>query len=73
MSVSPIKDETGNIIGASKIARNIADRKQAEAALRQSEERWELSVRGNNDGIWDWNVQTNEVFLSSRSKQNPGL
>jgi PAS domain S-box-containing protein len=69
MSVSPIKDETGNIIGASKIARNIADRKQAEAALRQSEERWELSVRGNNDGIWDWNVQANEVFLSSRSKE----
>ncbi|MEG4406216.1 PAS domain S-box protein [Microcoleus sp. MON2_D5] len=69
MSVSPIKDETGNIIGASKIARNIADRKQAEAALRQSEERWELAVRGNNDGIWDWNVQTNEVFFSSRSKE----
>ncbi|WP_445173335.1 PAS domain-containing protein, partial [Microcoleus sp.] len=69
MSVSPIKDEIGNIIGVSKIARNIADRKQAEAALRQSEERWELSVRGNNDGIWDWNVQTNEVFLSSRSKE----
>ncbi|MEG4420246.1 PAS domain S-box protein [Microcoleus sp. LAD1_D5] len=69
MSVSPIKDETGNIIGVSKIARNIADRKQAEAALRESEERWELSVRGNNDGIWDWNVQTNEVFFSSRSKE----
>ncbi len=69
MSVCPIKDETGNIIGASKIARNIADRKQAEAALRQSEERWELAVRGNNDGIWDWNVQTNEVFFSSRSKE----
>ncbi|MEG4008919.1 PAS domain S-box protein [Microcoleus sp. Pol11C1] len=72
MSVSPIKGEAGNIIGASKIARNIADRKQAEAALRQSEERWELSVRGNNDGIWDWNVQTNEVFLSSRWKQMLG-
>ncbi|MEG5032004.1 PAS domain S-box protein [Microcoleus sp. AT3-D2] len=69
MSVSPIKDQAGNIIGASKITRNIADRKQAEAALRQSEERWELSVRGNNDGIWDWNVQTNEVFFSSRSKE----
>ncbi|MEG4231837.1 PAS domain S-box protein [Microcoleus sp. Pol11C3] len=69
MSVSPIKDQAGNIIGASKIARNIADRKQAEAALRQSEERWELSVRGNHDGIWDWNVETNEIFLSSRSKE----
>ncbi|MEG3902959.1 PAS domain S-box protein [Microcoleus sp. B4-C5] len=72
MSVSPIKDDAGNIIGASKIARNIADRKQAEAALRQSEERWELSVRGNNDGIWDWNVQTNEVFFSSRWKEMLG-
>ncbi|MEG4036573.1 PAS domain S-box protein [Microcoleus sp. S36b_A4] len=72
MSVSPIKDQVGNIIGASKIARNIADRKQAEAALRESEERWELSVRGNNDGIWDWNVQTNEVFLSSRWKEMLG-
>ncbi|AFZ09070.1 multi-sensor hybrid histidine kinase [Oscillatoria nigro-viridis PCC 7112] len=72
MSVSPIKDRAGNIIGASKIARNIADRKQAEAALRQSEERWELSVRGNNDGIWDWNVQTNEVFFSSRWKEMLG-
>ena len=39
-SVSPIKDETGELIGALKIARNIADSKQAEAALRQSEERW---------------------------------
>ncbi|MEG4444285.1 PAS domain S-box protein [Microcoleus sp. AT9_B5] len=72
MSVSPIKDQAGNIIGASKIARNIADRKQAEAALRESEERWELSVRGNNDGIWDWNVQTNEVFFSSRWKEMLG-
>ncbi|MEG4487474.1 PAS domain S-box protein [Microcoleus sp. D2_18a_B4] len=72
MSVSPIKDQAGNIIGASKIGRNIADRKQAEAALRESEERWELSVRGNNDGIWDWNVQTNEVFFSSRWKKMLG-
>lgn len=72
MSVSPIKDETGNVIGASKIARNIAERKQAEAALRQSEERWELAVSGNNDGIWDWNVQTNEVFFSSRWKEMLG-
>ncbi|MEG4516107.1 MULTISPECIES: PAS domain S-box protein [unclassified Microcoleus] len=72
MSVSPIKDQAGNIIGVSKIARNIADRKQAEAALRESEERWELAVRGTNDGIWDWNVQTNEVFFSSRWKEMLG-
>ncbi|MEG4352272.1 PAS domain S-box protein [Microcoleus sp. LAD1_D3] len=36
-TVSPIKDGTGKIVGASKIARDISDRKQAEAALIESE------------------------------------
>jgi PAS domain S-box-containing protein len=37
LTVSPIKDSTGRVIGASKIARDISDRKRAEAALIQSE------------------------------------
>jgi PAS domain S-box-containing protein len=39
LSVSPIRDKSGQIIGASKIARDITARKQAEQALRASEER----------------------------------
>ncbi|WP_086687365.1 PAS domain S-box protein [Nostoc sp. T09] len=37
LTISPVKDSTGKIIGASKIARDISARKQAEAALQESE------------------------------------
>jgi PAS domain S-box-containing protein len=39
LTVSPIRDRIGNIVGASKIARDITQRKLSEEALRQSEER----------------------------------
>ncbi len=39
LTVSPLKDHTGRVIGASKIARDITDRKRAEAELRESERR----------------------------------
>jgi PAS domain S-box-containing protein len=39
LTVSPIRDRLGNIVGASKIARDITRRKLSEEALRQSEER----------------------------------
>jgi PAS domain S-box-containing protein len=45
LTVSPVKDSSGRVIGASKIARDITQRKQAEKALREAHEHLEQRVR----------------------------
>ncbi|MEG4008518.1 PAS domain S-box protein [Microcoleus sp. Pol11C1] len=46
--------------------------KERTEQLMQTEERWQLALKGNNDGIWDWNLQTGELFLSDRFKEITG-
>ncbi|MBD2496261.1 PAS domain-containing protein [Nostoc sp. FACHB-280] len=46
----------------SGIVIDITKRKQAEAELRQSEERFQIITRATNDVIWDWDLLTNQVW-----------
>jgi PAS domain S-box-containing protein len=54
------------------VMREVTDRRRAEAALRESEERLTLAFAGAQEGVWDWNLETNAVVYSARWKQMLG-
>lgn len=55
------------------INEEIQKRQQAEAGLRISEERYALAAQGTNDGLWDWNLENNEIYFSDRWKRILGF
>jgi len=60
------RDASGQPIGVVTTCEDIADRWEAEEALRESEERYALAARGTNDGLWDWNLRTGRAYFSPR-------
>lgn len=64
----PVVNADEQVIGTVGFARDITSRKRMEEQLATSEERWELAISGANDGVWDWDLQSGELFLSDRWK-----
>ena len=58
--------------GAQRGQYDITELKNTTLALNQSEQRWELALSSINDGLWDWNPKTGEVYFSSRWKSMLG-
>ena len=73
VSVSPIRNAQGEVIGASSIKRDVTERRQAQQALAQSQERLELALRSARMGTWQWNLETGAVSWDEGMNQLFGV
>lgn len=49
--------------------RDITERHLIEESLKESQQRWEFALEGSGDGIWDWGVMEDRLFLSARLQE----
>ncbi|MET6995916.1 PAS domain S-box protein [Chitinophaga defluvii] len=73
LTISPIKDKYGNILGASKIARDITAQRNAERSLRDEEERLRMAVESTKLGTWEYDAYNHTLGCSEESRKIWGI
>jgi PAS domain S-box-containing protein len=72
MAVNGLPAPDGGIIRIGVIL-DIHQRKAAEAALREADQRWKLALEATGDGVWDWDLVTGEEVFSPQFRAMYGL
>jgi diguanylate cyclase (GGDEF)-like protein/PAS domain S-box-containing protein len=52
---------------------DVTERRRADDAIRESEERYALAAQGASDGLWDWDVRAKTIYFSDRWRAQIGL
>lgn len=73
VNAGALRDPQGRIMLYQGTCQDITRRKEAEAALRESEERWKFALEGSGDGVWDWDAATGTVYFSPQWKAMLGF
>ncbi|MGG6297526.1 putative bifunctional diguanylate cyclase/phosphodiesterase [Leptolyngbya sp. AN02str] len=68
ININPIFNPEGQLTHFIGLLSDVTERKRDQEALQESQERYALAVKGANDGIWDWNLKTGDVYFSPRWK-----
>lgn len=70
--VKPVFDQAGEIVEFQGRTIDITERKKMELALQESQKRFELAMQATDDGLFDWNLSTNEIYYSPGWKRMLG-
>ncbi len=73
LTVSPVRDEKGRIIGVSKIARDITAFRKAERLIREADEKFRMAVEATKLGTWEYNPLAQELLWSGETRRIYGL
>jgi diguanylate cyclase (GGDEF)-like protein/PAS domain S-box-containing protein len=72
-TITPLRDESGLITHFVATGQDVTEKALAEQRLRANAERFALSVRGSDHGLWDWDLRTGKIFFSGRWKSMLGF
>ena len=70
---SPVYDESGEIRGVCGVSTDITEQKDREQALKQLKDRLELALNGTATGVWEWELETDEVVWTESMERLFGL